>query len=354
MEGGEQDKSEQPTPFRLQKARREGQVARGPDLAFFSGLAAAWVALSLFGPGLGAQLALRMRQSLTMATQLAPGDDALLQVSGLVLTAAVPAVALIAAFVFLTVLAFEVAQVGFVFSTKPLALDFNRLNPTGNLKRLVSVKLLVEAAKNVLKLVVYAAVAMLLIRDAAAVSGALTDAKSFSAAAVELGLRLIAGFILVAAGFAVLDQVIVRRDFLKRMRMSRRELRREHKDREGEPRLKRRRKELHAQFVKSSQSLRGLRSADVLVVNPTHVAVGLKYDARLHEAPIVVAQGALGLAERLKRLAVLHGVPIIAEPPLARMLLRTTLGREIPAELYTPVAGVYRRLRATNREATHA
>ena len=106
------------------------------------------------------------------------------------------------------------------------------------------------------------------------------------------------------------------------MRMSRRELRREHRDREGEPRQKQKRKQLHAEFVQASQSLRGVKGADVVVTNPTHYAVALRYDAASMAAPAVVSRGAGDLALRIKQLAFRHNVVVIEDKALARALYR--------------------------------
>lgn len=146
--------------------------------------------------------------------------------------------------------------------------------------------------------------------------------------------------------FAAVDQIIVRRQFLTKMRMSRREVRKEAKDREGEPRLKQKRKQLHREFTRASESLRNLRNADVLVTNPDHLAVGLRYQAQQMSAPQIVALGVDHLAQRLKRLAFCYGIPIIEDRALARQLYRpSALNRTIPETCYSKVAEIYNALR---------
>jgi flagellar biosynthetic protein FlhB len=129
------------------------------------------------------------------------------------------------------------------------------------------------------------------------------------------------------------------------MRMSRRDVRREARDREGDPRLKQRRKQLHREFAKSSESLRNLRGADVLITNPTHFAVALRYDPKTMLAPVVVSRGAHAFALRLRRTAFLYGVVIVREPALARALFRCDLNQPVPEALFSPVAAIYRGLR---------
>lgn len=134
--------------------------------------------------------------------------------------------------------------------------------------------------------------------------------------------------------------------------MSRRELRREVRDREGDPRLKHRRKQLHREFAKMSKSLRNVRGADVLVTNPTHYAVALKYDTRAMSAPTVVSRGVNEYAQRLKRAAFLYGVVIVENRQLARALYhRCELEREVPEAFYRPVADVYRQIRKSQPSA---
>jgi flagellar biosynthesis protein FlhB len=249
--------------------------------------------------------------------------------------------------VFTSVLVFELIQTGFVFSTEPLSFNFGRLNPAQNLKRIFSPRMLVETAKNVAKLAAYAALAGLLIYAAGwSWGGAITDAFSLADAAGRLGLRLMILFVGAAVVFAIFDQLIVRRDFFKRMRMSRRELRREHRDREGEPRMKQKRKQLHADFAKASQSVRNIRGADLLITNPTHYAVALRYRPTTMEAPHVVSRGAHEQALRLKRLAFVYGLTIVEDPPLARLLYhRCQIDQQIPEPAFQRVADLYLAMR---------
>jgi len=354
MDDSEQNKSEQASSFKLSKARQKGSVARGMDLGFFASLVAfityGWIA----GPALEGQIATAARRGVIAAPDVLGSSNELLAVTGILLTSMMRPLALLAGVVFLTVLAFELLQTGFVFSTEPLRLDFNRLNPGQNLKRLFSLRLLVETGKNLLKMAAYGTIAYLVIRYAVAAKFAtITDAQSLAAALTSAGLRLLLFFAAAAAVIAGMDQFIVRRDFSKKMRMSRREVRRESRDREGEPRMKQKRKQLHGEFVKLSQSLRNIKGADVLITNPTHFAVALRYDGRTMTAPKVVAQGTHQFALRLKRLAFLYGVVIVQNRELARALYyKCALNAEVPEALYQPVADIYTALRrkASDRE----
>ena len=352
-EGAEQDRSELPSQHKLDKARRDGSVARGMDLGFLAVLIAA-AGLAWFAGGRVVQAMLN-----STALGLAATDSNLIGPQGfLALTAQMtkPVIAVLLPMlgvVFLVVAGMEFLQTGPVFSTRAMRFDFSRLDPGKGLKRLFSVRILIETAKGVLKLALYGGVAALIIFQALEQASSITDVQRLAMAMGGLTLRLIAGAAAVAAIIAVLDQLVSRRQFLKQMRMSRREVKREHRDREGDSRLKQRRKELHGQFAKTSQSLKGIRGADLVVVNPVHFAVALRYQPGVMEAPLVVSRGSHAVALRLRRLAFAYGVPVIVDPPLARRLFRASaLSRPVPDALFRPVADIYLGLRRQKEVAT--
>lgn len=351
-ESTEQDRSELPSHFKLERARREGSVARGTDLGFMAALLAATGFAWFAGEGLGQVMSRMMADSLA-ATSIEPiGRSGFLDLAGFVSAPLVRPLLIFLGAVFAVVLATEFVQTGPVFSTKALALNFSRLNPATGLKRLFTPRILIETAKAVLKLLIYSAIVGVFVVKAATVTAAgLADAGAISGAMTTLGLSLLAAVAGGAMVFAVLDQIVARRDFLKKMRMSRRELRREHRDREGDSRLKQKRKEFHGQFAKVIQSLRGVRDADVVVTNPIHFAVALKYDPASMAAPVVVSRGAHSLALRLRKLAFSYGVTVVTDPALARALYRKSdLNRPIPEACYSAVADVYLMLRRRRRE----
>jgi len=348
----EQDKSELPTPFKLERARQRGVVARGTDLGFLTGLATFLGFCWVEGRQLGQAVSHVAHNALIGGPMLADEHFALVSATGLLLAPIVRPMAILFASVLLVVLVFELVQTGFVFSGQPLKLDFSRLNPANGFKRVFSVRLLIETFKNVLKAVVYTTISFLVIR--AVLQNEIVsavDAKGLADQLQRSGVRLLAAFVLAAALFVVIDQIIARQQFQKKMRMNRRELRQEARDREGEPRLKQKRKQLHREFAKLSKSLRNLKSADVLITNPQHIALALRYDQTSMTAPTIVSIGVNQFAQRLKRMAFLYGIPIVENRTLARELYaKSALDRVIPERCYQAVADVYNGLRRKTPE----
>ncbi len=355
----EENKTEEASPYKLRKARERGQVARGVDLGFFSILLASLLLIVIFGNRLGQLLMDSMAKGL-MTIPTASGEVNLLP--PLVAWLSVPAVEtvlLAGVLAAVVVICLEIVQLrGVLFSTQPLKPDFSRLNPLMGLKRLFSVRTLKETFKSIVKMGMYAGfggLAILIVISA----GQLQIANGFELArAMRDGLlTLLAVFAVIALLVMALDQVIARGEFAKEMRMSRSELQREHKENEGEPRLKQRRKRVHAEYAKQTKALAGLPGADILLVNPEHVAVALAYDPSRMEAPEVAAVGRNHFAAILRTRAFELGIPVVSDPPLARALHASTEpGQTIGQEYFMKVARHYLRLRElmAGRENTDA
>jgi flagellar biosynthetic protein FlhB len=341
MDETDQNKSEEPTPFKLDRSRKKGVVARGIDLGFFSALASFFAIYWIGGRWVEGAVGLSVERTLIAAPHLGRSHNQLLHVIGGAFSAVVAPLALLAAAVFAVVLVLELVQTGPVFSTEPLRFDFGRLNPVNGFKRVFSFRTLIETGKTVLKAGLYAFLVWAVAQEALHLYfAAAVDANSLAEIARASALRLIGFAAVGAAGVAIIDQLISRRQFLRKMRMSRRELRREVREREGEPRQKQERKRMHAEMVKNNKSLRGVRGADVLITNPTHLAAALAYDES-EIAPRVVAFGKGVFALRLKTLALTYGVTIIEDRELAKRLIGTNLDDFIPEVTFEKVAAIY-------------
>jgi flagellar biosynthetic protein FlhB len=349
----ETDKSEAATPYKLERARRKGQVARGADIGFFAILLALGLFAQLFGRDAAFDLATMMRTAMVAGVAGAPDQAATMaQAARLAQGTAWPVIAL-GIFVSLFVIFANIVQLrGLLFTFEPLRPDFSRLNPAKGLKRLFSLRMLKEAAKNVFKATVYAIAAYLIIRYLLDELGArVAQGALVLPTLVEATTRLLLVFLLVAAAFAILDQILVRQEFAKQMRMSKRELKREHREREGEPRQRQKRKQLHAEYVNQQRQVAQVPGSDVLVINPEHYAVALIYDADTMVAPHIRARGRNAFALQMRAAASQTGVTIVQNPPLARRLYKDgRLDAAIPESAYSAVADIYVMLRRRTQE----
>lgn len=349
----EQNRSEAPTPFKLKRARERGMVARSAELGFLGGLIGLALFVGMAGATLIGNLTQIMRRALSAGVERAAEPEQANVLIGEVTWSIVQPLMLLGGTIVAVVIFLEILQLrGLIFTAKPLKPDFTRLNPATGIKRLFSMRMLKETLKTLLKSAVYVGATWWVIQDAIARYGPISaDGERLASVLLGAGLRLIFVFIAIAVFFVIIDQVLVRGEFTKQMRMSRREVTREAKDREGDPRIKAKRKQLHAEFVKQSQGAGNLPGSDLVLVNPEHFAVALRYDPERMRAPSVSAKGRNRFALALKEEAHRLGIPVIANPPLARALFRASaVDAEIPPDHYEAVAEHYIALRRARTE----
>lgn len=334
------DKTEQPTRKRLLDARKKGEVAKSKDVTSTVVLIA-WL-------GLGALLAgyavTRITHLFDMAFQalLHPGPhafEAAIHASGevfvLVSLAFFAPVAVVG-------LLTDFFQVGPVFQFERMKPKMDHMNPAEGFKRMFNTDNLFEVGKSALKTVVLGLVVFIVVagqfRELTALP--LGNAGSAMTALGKVTFQLVASaaaaFILVGA----LDAAYQRFSFLKKMRMSHRDIRQELKDSEGDPMIRGQRRQLHQEWA-NRNSVEAARGASVLVVNPTHIAIALDYDPAQHPAPVVAAKGEGPLAAEMRRAAEEAGVPIIRNVDLARaMNARAEVDEIVPEEMFAAVAEV--------------
>lgn len=348
----EQNRSEAPTEFKLKKAREKGTVARSIELGFLAALLSVAAFVLMAGEGLMATLAHAMRVSLSGGIARASEPDGVATMLGELGWQLIAPIALLGGTMAAIVVTLELIQLrGFLLTFHPLKPDWSRLNPAKGLKRLFSMRMLKETLKSIVKFALYAAATWFVVRWAMArFAETASDGERLPAMLQAAGMRLIWTFLLVAVAVAVLDQIMVRGEFTKQMRMSRREVTREAREREGEPRLKQRRKQLHREMIQQGQG--SLAGADMLVVNPEHFAVALRYDEAAMLAPEIAAKGRNAHALALREDAFRRGLPVIADPPLARALFRACpIGGTVPPDRYEAVATLYIELRRAQAAA---
>ncbi|MGQ0506417.1 MAG: EscU/YscU/HrcU family type III secretion system export apparatus switch protein, partial [Myxococcaceae bacterium] len=247
----------------------------------------------------------------------------------------------------------EFLQVGPLFSQEALMPKLDKLNPLAGLKNMVSKKQLVELLKSTLKMTIAGYVVFGVVRDALGlVMTSLRGDSSLSLAILgELVYRVTVRVGLLFLVFAIFDVWWQRRSYMKDLMMTKDEVKREYKESEGDPHHKAKRKEMHHEILESAM-MEGVKKADVVVTNPDHVAVALKYDRDVDQAPRVIAKGIDHKAEAIKALAKDGEVTLLRNVPLAHALLRLDVGTEIPEELYDAVAEVLNFVEALRRGET--
>ncbi len=234
-------------------------------------------------------------------------------------------------------------QGGFAFSLKPMMPDFNRINPAAGFSRIFALRTVVDLVKSLLKLAIVGAIAY---RDIAALFPLIPTLMSQN---VALGVATIAssavsglqsiGFGLLALG--VLDYGYQYWEFRKSLRMTKQEVKQEHKEQDGSPELKSKQRQRQREMARRRKALKDVPTADVVITNPTHFAIAIKYQMDEGSAPRVVAKGADLLAQRIKVIAKKHAVPLVENRPLARTLYATVdVGKTVPPGLYQAMAEV--------------
>jgi flagellar biosynthetic protein FlhB len=352
-DGSDAERTEEPTARRLQEARERGQLPRSQELGNFATMIGGSAVLVATGAHLVTRLADLMRGGLEIdAASIADPGSMLTRLGANLIDSVLLLLPLFAALVIL-ILAAAVALGGWNFSPQALAPDFTRLSPLAGLRRLFGLRGFSDLAKALLKCVVVgavcAAVCMHLFDDVIAL-GHMTPKAAIGRSAGLLGWA----FVCLCASLgviAVVDVPLQIFQFNRMMRMTRQEVRDETKDSEGRPETKRRIRQMQQQIARR-RMMHKVPTADVVIVNPTHFAVALKYDPAKMRAPRVLAKGVDLVALNIRRIAEEHRVPIFDSPRLARALYRTTdLDKEIPTALYMAVAQVLSyvfRIRAMN------
>ena len=337
-----QEKTEKATPKRREEARRKGQVAKSRELASVAVLGMGLISLYFYGDRLTEQLGKQLSGSLTGAAVQARQDADMLfwgwHAAMGYLRLILP---LMIALVIAAILA-NLIQVGFLFSTELITPKWSKLDPLQGAKRLVSLQALAELAKSLGKIIVVGLVVFYTLKGELYHMMPLT-AMSCGQISIYVGSTVVK---IMQRGFwamlilALLDYLYQRWEFERNLKMTKQEVKEEYKQTEGDPQVKARIRSLQRTIARK-RMMAEVPKADVVITNPKHFAVALRYDAASMQAPAVVAKGAGFLAQRIKDLALEHEVPVVEDKPLAQNLYRSVdIDQEIPAALYRAVAEI--------------
>jgi len=336
------DKTEAPTPRRLQEAREKGQVAKSTDLAAAVGLLAGLMLLNIYGSDILNNFMEMIRHCLALDKIAVAGPDAFDQGWRMALRHVGAILGPFLIIIMVVALVINLLQVGFNLTSTPLAPSFDKISPLSGLKRLFSLRSAVRLIMSLSKVGIIGAIAYITIKNflprLISIS-TLTFLEVIGEGAhlmFVLGLRMA----LVLLLLAIIDYAYQKYQMMKDLRMTREEVKEEMKRMEGDPIMRQRRRNVARQLAAQRMS-QAVPKADVVITNPTHLAIALKYDQDNMPAPKVVARGAGYMAQRIREIALENKVPVIERKPLAQALYKACdVGDFVPPELYKTVAEV--------------
>ena len=336
-----QEKTEQATPQKLQKAKEEGQITRSRDLATMVSLLATLLLLRIFFDYMLDGFAQIFTGSYInfASSELTPNDVTQVLLNGILTFILILLPLLIAP---LVVIPFGLIPSGWMFASKNFHPKLEKLNPLTGLKRIVSMQNLTDFLKSFLKVLILIAMGwvQMVYTLPRLIALQKSDLNTALGSAFSLTFDMLIMMMAVFVVFAVIDVPLQRFLFMKKMRMTKQEVKEEYKNREGKPEVKARIKRLQRQLAQRQIS-KVLKDADVVITNPLHFAVALKYDLKKAQAPYVIAKGHDETAQFIREKAMDLAIEVVPMPPLARAVYFTTqVNQQIPSALYQAVAHV--------------
>lgn len=334
------EKTEPPTPKKLRDARKKGQVAQSKEVVSATLICSVFIYLWVMSDYYVSEVT----QLIILPTTLAhlPFDQALKLVLDGMLWGMVKLVGPFILMVFALGILANVAQVGVLFTGTPIKPEFKKINPVEGAKKIISKKSLFELLKSIIKISVLATLIYLLLVDS------LSDFTKVPLCGLQCLPSLIANifkWLFIYSGIAFLTLAIIdftwqKSQHIKQLKMSKDEVIREHKEMEGDPQIKGKRKQLHQELLNSDIKPK-VKQSTAVVVNPTHVAVGIYYEQGKVDLPVITIMGTDEVAKRIKAIARDENIPMMENVPLARALLASSeVGAYIPSDLIEPVAEV--------------
>jgi type III secretion protein U len=343
------DKTEEPTPKKLRDAREKGQVPQSREATSTALLIVllAYIA-TMWHPALA-----RLKAEFDLIPRLyeRPFEEAMTLLLSTIIGDAAAILGPLLLVVFVTAVLAGFLQVGPVLSLEPVKPSLDKLNPMAALKKMFSLKNLIEFAKAIFKTLFLGALVYLVIRNGipVLVQAPYGGREATVSVLEQLLFQMAIYAVLASLAVAAADILVQRYLHKKQLRMTKDEVKREYKENEGDPHIKAKRKQLHREMLQGGMVERS-RQATVLVTNPTHLAIALRYEEDETPLPVVLAKGEGVLALRMIEMAVAEGIPVLENVPLAHDLMdRGTLDQAIPPELIAPVAEVLRWVRELKR-----
>ena len=348
------ERTEQPTPKKLEKARKKGQVPQSQELTSIVTLLALIMILALMGPSLLKWFITQVKGGMSCETAVFADSMSFWNFTKAKIVDSLLIVCPILAALFAGCVLACTAISGLNFAPEAITLKFSQLNPVTGFAKLVNARSMVKLLASIFKLLFVSFIVWFYLQSRLDMLANLRWAWSaqilVATAKIILGLLIRVGIALLVIGVA--DAFYQKWKYIQDLKMTRQEVKRERKDIDGSPEVRSRMRRLQIEMSRT-RMLREVPKASVVLVNPTHFAVALRYDAKTMDAPVMVAKGADLMAEKIREVARAYGVPVIRKPELARTIYSTVkLGGLIPHTLYMAVAEVLamiHRLRNKNK-----
>ncbi len=337
----DQEKTEEPTAKKLADAREEGNVPRSQDTAGVIVLFVAILALLMLLPFISEHLLTITRYYFSLMNH--PLEETnLIDIAFVTFKELLIMILPISAIIAVAGIAGTVSQIGFNFTTKPLEPNFSKLNPIAGLKNMLTMQKLLEALKITFKSFTAMGIGFLFfwsyIKELPTV--ALFSLWDQMAWFKEKAIILAAVMLVILFLYAIVDLFLTRKNYFDKLKMSLQEVKDEMKNMEGDPHIKAKIRQIQMQAARK-RMMSAVPNADVIITNPTHYAVAIKYDETKHNAPVVVAKGVDNIAIQIKKIARENGVHVVQNPPLARSLYaEVEIDHPIPELLFAAVAEV--------------
>ena len=338
----ESQKTEEPTPKRLREAQEKGQIAKSQEISHWFMILAFTIIVGYLAPTLAEAVSSSLVGFLARPHAIPLGPGELANVLRTLLGSLAAALLMPVGVAILAAGLSGLLQSGTVLSLEPIQPKLSKISPKSGLKKLFSSRALVDFLKGVLKIVVVGTAVTLVLWPEQDLIPMIPQMEMprLLATMQGLGLRVLITVLAIMTVIAALDYLYQKHKHLKELRMSRQELKDEYKQTEGDPLVKARLRQIRTERARQ-RMMAAVPEADVVVTNPTHFAVALKYEPGKSTAPKVTAKGVDSLAQRMRELAEAHDVPLVENPPLARALHASVkLDQEIPTEHYKAVAEI--------------
>jgi len=343
MADEDQDKTEQASPYKLQEAKKRGQVAKSLEFNSMMVILGLLLITTIWAKQMITALLSLNRSILSNAHTLEFSIPSIVLWFENILMGMFSVLAPLFLAMIIIAVVMNFFQTGPVFSFFSIKPDIKKLNPVAGFKRVFSKKMLFEAFKSFLKLTFFGSILFSVIRSLIPRISSLmmSDPDSYMATLLSLSTQLIFSLALAIMLVAIIDIIYTRKEFSKKMMMSTREVKDEVKRREGDPHVRNKMKEVQREAAKRTDSIKRVPEADVLITNPTHYAVAVLYDKNKMNAPFVIAKGAGSLAQKIKYFAGKNNVPTIENKKLARLLFREAdIDQPIPESVFADVAKI--------------